>query len=75
MTKEENILLIRSYLQNPVRWPDIIQTMKDNIHQLNEETQQFYEHATRKQLKERLTSKIGKLMKIRLDAIEEDDLR
>lgn len=68
----ELLLLLRSYEEHPCNWKDIIATMKDNLTGLPASTISFYEQTSDKALQERLTAKLGKLMLIDLESLNDD---
>ncbi|KAL5022584.1 hypothetical protein ScPMuIL_001739 [Solemya velum] len=74
-TKEETLLLIRSYVADPVNWTNVIDEIKANLHQLSRPTRDLYNTATRNQLRNRLSSRIGKLLREQPQDIEDADLR
>ncbi|XP_053378605.1 uncharacterized protein LOC123550133 [Mercenaria mercenaria] len=65
--------MLRAYRTHPTRWNDVIDDIKQNIDRLPQPVREFYNSATIKQLKDRLSVKLAKLMSTR--NIEDQDLR
>ena len=64
-SKAEMVMLLRAYAQHPCPWGDVISTMKDNLHLLSTKAQEYYHNASAAQVKDRLSTKLGKLMTLK----------
>jgi len=69
VSDQETVLLLRAYQQYPCSWDKILKHVKADIHTLADDTNQLYESATIKQLKSRLSVKLGKLLGMAEDKI------
>ncbi|XP_053372641.1 uncharacterized protein LOC128546282 [Mercenaria mercenaria] len=72
ISKEETLLMLRAYRTHPTRWNDVIDDIKQNLDRLPQQVRELYNSATIKQLKDRLSVKLAKLMSTR--NIEDQDL-
>ena len=73
--REEILLLIRSYMEHPCSWPDIVKTMQDNLIHLSNAAQEMYTSASEQQLKERLSTKLGKMVASKLEDNADEEIR
>ena len=74
ISKDECLLILRSYRQHPSNWADVLADVKANVERLPQPAQNLYRTATFKQLKERVSVKLSKLIG-RGDNIEDNDIR
>ena len=75
MEKEETLLLLRAYQSHSSRRADVLDEVKENYHRLPNETQELYRTSAEKQLRDRLSTKFGKLMSTDIDTIKDGDIR
>lgn len=61
---QEILLMLRSYHTYPCAWVQIHKSMIDNIHQLPLETQNLYNSSNAKEIKDRLSTKLSKLLSV-----------
>ena len=73
VSREEELLLLRSYREHPTSWTDVIATIKSNIGQLPERARNLYRTANDQRLKDRLSAKLSKLIAARI--IDDADIR
>lgn len=73
--KEETLVVLRAYLSHPTKWTDILDEVKHNVHQLTPEAKELYQNGTVKQLRDRMSSKLGKLMSQDTESIQDLDIR
>lgn len=62
LSDEEVLMMLRSYQFHPCFWVKIIQSIKDNDHQLPDDAKKMYLECGHRQLKNRLSNKYAKLM-------------
>ncbi|XP_062597455.1 uncharacterized protein LOC134258882 [Saccostrea cucullata] len=72
---QEIILMLRSYQVHPCAWIQIRKSMLENIHQLPSETQNMYKSSSVKQIKDRLSAKLSKLLSMSDGDIENITIR
>ena len=60
--KVEIPLILRSYITHPTKWTDIIENIKQNADQLPSKAKELYLSATRRQLRDRVSVKMSKLL-------------
>ncbi len=65
--------MLRAYKAHPTNWGHIIKEMKDNLDRLPEPVKDLYTTSATKQIRDRLSTKFGKLM--RQQIIEDSDIR
>ncbi|MES9879524.1 MAG: hypothetical protein ABW185_01430 [Sedimenticola sp.] len=75
ISKEESILIARAYVLHPSKWSDVVQDIKQNLDQLPKKARELYQTATDRQLRDRVSTKLGKLTSIPLASVEDADLR
>ena len=73
-SKQELLVVLRAYREHPSRWDEILGDIRENLDLFPEAAREIYRVATVKQLRERISSKLGKLIATR-DAIQDDDIR
>ena len=56
------LMLLRAYQVNPCLWERILESIQENTHTLPSDAKTLYSSATQKQLKDRLSTKLGKLL-------------
>lgn len=61
---QEILLMLRSYQTHPCAWVQKHKSMIDNIHQLSLETQNLYYASNATQIKDRLSTKLSKLLSV-----------
>ena len=66
---------LTAYQQNPCSWPKILSALQDDLSDLSPEIQSLYNTSTHKQLKQRLSTKLKKLMATKTEKIEDVDIR
>ena len=71
--KNEILLILRSYVAHPTKWGDIVFNIKQNLDQLPPDARQLYEKGSIKQLRDRMSGKLSKLMA--LANIEDTEIR
>ncbi|KAL4238618.1 hypothetical protein ACF0H5_003325 [Mactra antiquata] len=74
ISKEETLLILRSYREHRTRWTDVVEDVRNNAEQLPASARELYRSASPKQLRERMSAKLSKLMASRCD-IEDADIR
>ena len=62
ISDQETLLLLRADQQYPCSWDKILKCVRDNRHTVPDDAKQLDETATIKQLKSRLSVKLGKLL-------------
>ncbi|XP_061186959.1 uncharacterized protein LOC133195100 [Saccostrea echinata] len=62
ISDQEILMMLRSFQLHPCSWKNIIADMKENLLQLPADAQGIYKNCTFKQLKDRLSTKLSKLM-------------
>lgn len=67
------MVFLRSYREHPSSWGEIIDAIKDNINLLPEKTRDLYRTASTRKLRERLSTKLSKLL--RTANVEDEDIR
>ncbi|XP_053403849.1 uncharacterized protein LOC128558473 isoform X2 [Mercenaria mercenaria] len=72
--KEETLLILRSYLAHTTKWKDILKYVKQNIGQLPQAAKKLYRTASAKQLRDRMTTKLEKLIYQQAEKIEDKDI-
>ncbi|KAL4224838.1 hypothetical protein ACF0H5_015534 [Mactra antiquata] len=72
--KEEIIMILHAYRAHPTRWADVVEDVKSNLNVLPEPTRQLYETGSDRQLKDRISSKLGKLVAAGAH-IQDEDIR
>ncbi|CAC5412060.1 unnamed protein product [Mytilus coruscus] len=75
IAKDELIMFLKAYEANPCSWTNIIAEMMVNVTGLHQDLQDLYRRYTVKQLKLRLSTKLGKLMATPLEKIADDEIR
>ena len=75
MTKEEILVFLRAYQAHPTRWADIIDEVKDNLQGLSQEAKDLYRTSSNKQLRDRLSAKFGKLIRLDSNSIKDLEIR
>lgn len=63
VSDQETILFLKSYQMFPCSWEKIVDYMRKNIQTLPVDATGLYQKSTYKQLKLRLSAKLGKLLK------------
>ncbi|KAL4240510.1 hypothetical protein ACF0H5_001301 [Mactra antiquata] len=72
--KEEIIMILHAYRAHPTRWADVVEDVKSNLNVLPEPTRQLYETGSDRQLKDRISSKLGRLVAAGAN-IQDGDIR
>ncbi|KAL4229612.1 hypothetical protein ACF0H5_009999 [Mactra antiquata] len=72
--KEEIIMILRAYRAHPTCWADVVEDVKSNLNVLPEPTRQLYETGSDRQLKDRISSKLGRLVAAGAN-IQDEDIR
>jgi hypothetical protein len=62
ISEAEILLMLRSYQVYPCSWVKIIECMRENKHHLPDDAQQLLQEGGQKQLKNRLSNKLAKLL-------------
>ena len=75
ITKIEVIHFLKAYEENPCSWSKILEKMSEIYTSLPIDAQQLYLRSTAKQLKLRLSTKLGKLMTTPMDKLTDDEIR
>ena len=75
IAKLELAHFLTAYQENPCSWPNILAKMMENLPSMPPGVQDLYKRLSVKQLKVRLSTKLGKLMATPLDKIKDDDIR
>ncbi|VDI35282.1 Hypothetical predicted protein [Mytilus galloprovincialis] len=75
IAKDEIIMFLKAYEANPCSWTHIIAEMMVNVTGLNQDLQDLYRRYTVKQLKLRLSTKLGKLVATPLEKIADEEVR
>ena len=75
VSKQETLLLLRAYREHPTRWAEILEEIMQNLQHLPDDARNLYRSSSRKQLRDRLSSKFGKLLTTKQDAIEDVEIR
>ncbi|XP_052085180.1 uncharacterized protein LOC127722334, partial [Mytilus californianus] len=70
VSDQELLLMLRAYQTHPCSWDRIIDTVKENIHTLTNDAQDLYKNCTNKQIRTRLSVKLGKLLALPADKIK-----
>ena len=73
-SKEEIQLILRSYRAHPTQWNLILADVKANLTQMKEPVRQLYLTRSNKQLKDRMSVKLCKLMTASADSIADDEI-
>lgn len=71
----EILLFLRSYSAHPCSWTDILDTMKGNMSQLPDAVKELYNSASRKQLRDRLSAQLNRLLSKPSNKIEDEEIR
>lgn len=75
VSKDETLLVLRSYILHPTKWYEIIDEIKSQLPELDEKTQRLYRDSSNKQLKDRISKKFRLLMNSNIEDIADDDIR
>ena len=73
--KQETLLLLRAYREHPTRWAEILEEIMQNLQHLPDDARNLYKSSSRKQLRDRLSSKFGKLLTTKQEAIDDVEIR
>lgn len=68
-------MLMRAYQVHPCSWDKILDSIKENNHTLPSAAKTLYDTASRKQLKDRVSTKLGKLLLTHSEKIANLSLR
>ena len=68
-------LLLKGYQLHPCSWDRILNYVTERCENLPDEALKYYKVATKKQLKSRLSVKVGKLQQIPLSSIANESIR
>ena len=74
ISKDEILLILRAYREHPTRWTDVIDDVRQNNDPLRAAAQELYITGSVKQLRDRMSMKLSKLMAAR-QVIEDEDKR
>ena len=66
ISDQECLMLLRAYQVNPCSWERILESIQENSHTLPSDAKALYSSATKKQLKDRLSTKLGKILLTKL---------
>ena len=69
ISDQECLMLLRAYQVNPCSWERILESIQENSHTLPSDAKVLYSSATKKQLKDRLSTKRGKIFQTPADKI------
>ena len=73
-TTDEKLLFLRAYQAHPCNWGDVIETMRENMQCVeSDSTKQYYATTDRKLIKDRLSTKLAKMLEA--PDKEPDDVR
>jgi hypothetical protein len=75
ISKQEVLMMLRSYQIHPCSWKKIIENIRENDHQLPEDAQLIYRTNKAKQLKDRLFNKLSKLLSTPENKIQSTEMR
>lgn len=75
ISKEETLLLVRGYLLYPVKWVLVIGFLRRHLAELPADAQRLYGVATTKQLRERISTKLGKLLTCNANLLLDDEIK
>ena len=75
VSKQETLLLLRAYREHPTRWAEILEEIMQNLQHLPDDARNLYRSSSRKQLRDRLSSKFGKLLTTKQDAIDDVEIQ
>ena len=73
-SKQEILLLLRAYQARPGSWNDVVLEVKENIH-LPKAGPEMYKRSTQKQLRNRLSTKLEKVMAADICCIKDHEIR
>ena len=68
-------LLLKGYQLHPCSWDRILSYVTERCENLSDEALKYYKVATKKQLKSRLSVKLGKLQQTPLSSIANESIR
>ena len=75
INKEETLLILRAYINHPTSWHDVLDEVKRNTDVLTPGAREIYTTGSTKQLRDRMSGKLGSLVKKRPEEIPDADIR
>ncbi|XP_060599910.1 uncharacterized protein LOC132753447 [Ruditapes philippinarum] len=73
--KEETLLILRAYCSHPTNWSDVLDEVRQNLDQLPEDARALYHSGNLRQLRDRMSGKLSKITKMRVESIQDSDIR
>ncbi|XP_053404006.1 uncharacterized protein LOC123554576 [Mercenaria mercenaria] len=73
--KVETLLILRSYLAHATKWKDVLGDVKQNISQLPPDAKKLYRTTNKKQLRDRMSTQLEKLINQQAEKIDDLDIR
>ena len=72
---QEQILILRSYKRNGDNWPQVYREVLRNVGRLSWKAQNLYKENSYAQIQKRMSDQVQKLISIREELIENEELR